>query len=145
MKQLMIGFLMLCSLIGSAQIMETDQPDSIVEIDNTIYKIDGVSGLAGNIVLYPTDSVNFTIYLQFHKKQDSSWVEIPRSAMNADWYDFVKGVKAAAPPGTPDNIIYAQVQQLMRGMIAGNKQEKLQAYNAIMTGYGAPLKMTGYD
>jgi hypothetical protein len=146
-NRLVTLFLLLSPVISNAQsstgdgIMETETPRALVELENVAFRIDGVSGSAFNIKLFPTDSVDFTVIMHFYSRQnDSTFVLIPQSSMNADWHDFKLAALALAPVGTPDSDVNSQVQLLMKAMIAGNMQEKFDAYNLIMTGYGAPLK-----
>jgi hypothetical protein len=145
-NRLFASFLFLIPALLNAQtntgIMETENPNSLVELENVAFRIDGVSGSAFNIKLFPTDSVDYTVILHFYSRKNDStaFSIIPQSSMNADWHDFKKGVLAVVPDNTPDSEVNSQVQTLMRNMIAGTKEQKFDAYNAIMTGYGSPLK-----
>lgn len=140
MKKLIVLFLF-AALSATAQdaIFKT-VPSSTITIDFSSYVIDGVSGRVVQMPLTLADSMSFTVYLQFYRKDAAGqFVKIPRSEMNADREDFEGGIRAASPVGITEEQINAIVDNIMRAMVAGTPAEKWQAYNAIMSGYGAPL------
>jgi hypothetical protein len=141
MKKLISILFLFTFITANAQEIFKTVPNSLVTIDYSSYRIDGVAGRIVEMPLTLTDSMVYTIYLEFYRADTSgNFVAIPRSAMNADRADFDKGVRAAVPNGTPDSFVNSKVNNIMKAMIAGTAAEKWQAYNAIMTGYGAALK-----
>ena len=136
MKKVLL-FLMFAFAANGHEVFTT-VPNSLVTIAYSSYRIDGVLGKVVEMPLTLKDSMAYTIYLEFYRADSSgNFVAIPRSAMNADREDFEKGVRAAVPVGTPDSFVNTQVNNIMKAMIAGTKEEKWGAYNAIMSGYGA--------
>ena len=140
MKKL-TAILFLFAFTANAQEVFKTVPNSLVTIDYSSYRIDGVSGKVVEMPLTLKDSMAYTIYLEFYRADSlGNFVAIPRSAMNADREDFEQGVRAAVPSGTPDSFGNTQWNNIMKAMIAGTREEKWSAYNAIMSGYGAALK-----
>jgi hypothetical protein len=144
-KVIGLAFVLFMSFSAQAQEVFKTDAASLVEMDSGVmFKIDAVKGKVVDMDLSLTDSMAFKIYLVFLKRtSDSTLAEIPQSGMNADREDFYRGVKANMPVGTDESTINATVNGVMKAMLAGSPAEKWGAYNAIMSGYGAPLLPIG--
>jgi len=133
--------------VNAQEIFKTVENSSVQVNEWTTYAVDGVGNAkVVDMDLSLSDSiVEFTIYLSFYEVDTSgTFSVIPRSGMNADREDFFKGVKAAiAAQGVSEpNLTPAaneQTNSIMRAMLSGTRDQKYAAYNAILTGYGAPL------
>jgi hypothetical protein len=127
------------NVVAAENIMKTVE-NSTVRIGKKSFEIDAVSGHVTHMDLTLKDTVAYQIYLSFYEKtDDGQYVEIPGSEMNADRDDFTLGVKKGLPVNASAATIKATVNAVMTGMIAGTPTQKWGAYNAVMTGYGAPL------
>jgi hypothetical protein len=125
--------------VAAENIMKTVE-NSTVRIGKKSFEIDAVSGHVTHMDLTLKDTVAYQIYLSFYEKtDDGQYVEIPGSEMNADRDDFTLGVKKGLPVNASAATIKATVNAVMTGMIAGTPTQTWGAYNAVMTGYGAPL------
>lgn len=127
------------NVVAAENIMKTVE-NSTVRIGKKSFEIDAVSGHVTHMDLTLKDTVAYQIYLSFYEKtDDGQYIEIPGSEMNADRDDFTLGVKKGLPVNATAATIKATVNAVMTGMIAGTPTQKWGAYNAVMTGYGAPL------
>jgi hypothetical protein len=139
MKKLIVLFL-LFAFATNAQIIFKTQPNSLITVDFSSYRIDGVSGRVVEMPLNLSDSIAFTVYLEFYRADASgNLVTIPRSGMNADRVDFTKGVSAGLAANATAAMVKNAVNNVMKAMLTGSPIEKWAAYNAIMSGYGAAL------
>lgn len=127
------------NVVRAENIMKTVE-NSTVRIGKKSFEIDAVSGHVTHMDLTLKDTVAYQIYLTFYEKtDDGGYIEIPGSEMNADRDDFTLGVTKGLPSNASAATIKATVNAVMTGMIAGTPTQKWGAYNAVMTGYGAPL------
>lgn len=114
--------------------------NSTVKIGAKSFEIDAVSGKVVQMDLTLKDSMAYQIYLVFYEKDaNGNFTEIAGSEMNADRDDFTLGVKKVLPTNTSASTLKATVNQVMGAMIAGTPTQKFNAFNSVMTGYGAPL------